>query len=154
MAFGIVLNKRGIQINIFDISQGLTNSTTCQAVHSSLKIAWNYNIPYIFYTFFWASEIKKSLAQPRFGLVLGSWALDLSGPVSAQKYEIETLLMNCNMFLWRKKNNSTALVEKKSAYCLSGGMRCFMWEFMPCPLYIWQTSSKSDISLKKLWTSG
>ena len=27
-------------------------STTCPAVHSILKIALNYNIPYIFYTFF------------------------------------------------------------------------------------------------------
>ena len=36
-------------------------STTCLAVHSILKIAWICNIPYIFYTFFWASEIKNHL---------------------------------------------------------------------------------------------
>ena len=50
-------------------------STTCPAVHNILKIAWNYNIPYIFYTFFWASEIKNHLPSQDLDLsrAAGQW---------------------------------------------------------------------------------
>ena len=52
-------------------------SSTCPAVHSILKITWNYNIhcTCIFYTFFWASEIKNHLPSQNldFSRAAGQW---------------------------------------------------------------------------------
>ena len=50
-------------------------SATCPAFHSILKMVQNYNIPYIFYTFFWASEIKNHLPSQNLDLsrAAGQW---------------------------------------------------------------------------------
>ena len=50
-------------------------SATCPAFHSILKMAQNFNILYIFYTFFWASEIKNHLPSQNLDLsrAAGQW---------------------------------------------------------------------------------
>ena len=66
------------------VKQGLTNPNfnhlpgSPQHLPNGLEL--QYTLYGIFYTFFWASETKKSLAQPKFGLDLGNWAMDLSSP--------------------------------------------------------------------------
>ena len=47
-------------------------SATCPAFHSILKMARSYNIPCIFYTFFWASEIKNHLPSQNLDLSLAA----------------------------------------------------------------------------------
>ena len=51
------------------------HSRACPAFHSILKMAWNYNIPYIFYTLLWASEVKNHLPSENLDLsqAAGQW---------------------------------------------------------------------------------
>ena len=70
-------------------------SATCPAFHSILKMARNYNIPYIFYTFFWASEIKNHLPSQNLDLsrAAGQWICQALYQDSA------SCLQNCFAFV-------------------------------------------------------
>ena len=63
--------------------QGMTNPSFSQLpgipqhLENGSELQYSLYILYIFLD----KWNKKSLAQPKFGLVLGSWAMDLSGPV-------------------------------------------------------------------------
>ena len=70
-------------------SRGLTNSSfnhlpsSPQHLENSLELQYYLYIRYIFL----GKWNKKSLAQPRFGGVPGSWAMDLSGPANPRMEE-------------------------------------------------------------------